>query len=111
LDTRSKYINKTTVVGVAGHPAVDGDRTDSDDPFKTARGLCPGIGATITSYKEFIHRQVWEVLGNDVPAQTTCTPEATSYKRSGDVGKINQEPILGEQPHPRCTSFADVPYW
>jgi len=93
VDTRSKYSNASTVVGEVGHVVVDVGSTNSDDRFDTARAELPGIGAIVTSYKEFIHRQVW-LVGNDVPETTTCTPDPVNCKRSGpDVRKINQEPL------------------
>ena len=94
VDTRSNYINERTKVGELGQVVFDVGSTNSDDRFDTARGDPPGICAIVTGYKEFIHRQLWEVVGNDVPAATTVMPELISCKRSEDVGKIDQEPIL-----------------
>jgi len=73
--TRSKDLNRITVVGVCEHFVFHGATSDSDGLFDTGRGDRPGIGGFIASYKEFIHRQVWEVVGNDVPEVTTVTPD------------------------------------
>ena len=94
VDTRTKYSNFGTVVGEPGLVLVIVDSTDDDDRCDIGRGEVRGIGAIVTSYKGFIYRQVWEVVGNDVLVQTTChTSLSASCKRSGDVGEIDQEPV------------------
>jgi len=93
VDTRSKYSNPGTIVGEPGLVIVLVDSTDDDDRCDIGRGEARGIGAIVTSCKGFIYRQVWEVVGNDVLVQTTCTRLLVSYKRSGDVGEIDQEPV------------------
>jgi len=96
VDTRSKYSKSCTVVGEVGHIVVDVGSTDDEDPVDTVRGDPIDIDVFVTTYKGFIYRQVREVVRNDAPAETTCTPTEISCERSGDVGKINQEPIRYE---------------
>ena len=96
VDTRSKYSKVCTVVGEAGHIVVEVGSTDGEDPVDTGRGDLIDIDVVVTTYKGFIYRQVREVVRNDVLEATTCTPKLTICKRSGDVGKIDQEPIRSE---------------
>jgi len=95
-DTRSKYSNGSTVVGEAGHLVVDVGSTNNVDQFDTGRGDRIDIDVIVTNYKGFIYQQVREVVRNDVPEATTCMPMEISCKRSGDVGKIDQELIHPE---------------
>lgn len=94
IDTRSKYINDGTIVRVTGQEIVHVGRTDIEGHWDAGRGTPPGIDAGVTSYKEFVHRQVWEVMGNGAPETTKVTPERTSCKMSGNVGKSIENPYV-----------------
>jgi len=79
-----------------GHIVIHVGSTDGEDPVETGRGDPIDIDVFVTTYKGFIYRKVREVVRNDVLEATTCTPTAISCERSGDVGKIDQEPIRYE---------------